>query len=508
MQDDAVLKESAYHELARRRLILPEDYNRTPSLRQMIWQHDSLPARIYQKWILKSLDAIQFTTVPNDPWPGDIKKGQAIVQHQTTPSNNLEELRHLHAMGGNDARTKARELIEQWLQMVQFSMRRNKTEDSLLNWEVEDTALRVIHLFRHYSFYGYGAEARLQDQICLSLHRQLFWLEKMFPTQNASARFLTLNALIHAACSSHTFAPYLPEYLEVLETTLPEYLENGQHSSFCIAKQVLTLRRMIALRTLLNRDNQTPAFLMDAIYKAAVILKQLQMGDNKLPQLRSVPHMLLKHLQLLVGETHRSAFPDFPTFPLGFAVLSGRNTKVVIDVLEGSSALSFEATVGKQRLITCCGMPAQANANWEKALRCAAAASTLDKDWNTSIEIEEISQKRLVAHLQNNENHHRRVIEVTDRDYIKGYDLVQGNHNGFIRFHINPEIDISMPQTPDAAVLLNLPNGMLWKASASIPFQMEDSIYFDHTGEQHESHQLVIPIIEGIQEYTWVFKTA
>ena len=82
--------------------------------------------------------------------------------------------------------------------------------------DADNTAIRVVHWLRHFSFVGYGAAPDLQDRMRTAIHRQLRWLEHSYSLQSPSTRLLILIALLHAACCTEEYADNRDEYINVL----------------------------------------------------------------------------------------------------------------------------------------------------------------------------------------------------------------------------------------------------------------------------------------------------
>jgi uncharacterized heparinase superfamily protein len=212
-------------------------------------------------------------------------------------------------------------------------------------------------------------------------------------------------------------------------------------------------------------------------------------------------------------------------------ILSGRSLLLVdagpppppgFDATAHAGALSFEMSVGRERLIVNCGagiLPA-----WRDALRATAAHSTVSMGDTSSSEFRAGVVSRRPAHVTLDHRqasgahwldlsqdgyapgfgavHHRRIYIAEGGDDIRGEDSVVGErlHPFTLRFHLHPSVKVTRegdefgPGEEGGAVLLTLPSGNLWRFRVdSGRVSVEESIYLGGDSPRR-STQIVIGV--------------
>jgi uncharacterized heparinase superfamily protein len=227
---------------------------------------------------------------------------------------------------------------------------------------------------------------------------------------------------------------------------------------------------------------------------------------------------------------------DGKTKPLAQAPLSGfqRLTAGRVVVLVDSGAppppgfdthahagtLSFEMSVGRERLIVNCGAH-PGDAGWRQAQRMTAAHSTLTlADTNSSVMMPEGGLMRgpetVTCRREEAEGsvwldlshdgyvpafgvtHRRRLFLAGSGDELRGEDRLAAagsarTRRGFaIRFHLHPQVQATLAQNGMAAIL-RLPSGNGWRLrSTDHKVALEESIYLGRRGEIRKTQQVVI----------------
>jgi len=88
--------------------------------------------------------------------------------------------------------------------------------------------------------------------------------------------------------------------------------------------------------------------------------------------------------------------------------------------------------------------------------------------------------------------HRRRLYVARDGEDVRGEDTFEGRHDGSfaLRFHLHPEVKVSLMQT-GAAALLRLPSGLAFRFQVSgAALDLEPSIYLGGA-QPRRSEQLV-----------------
>jgi uncharacterized heparinase superfamily protein len=196
-----------------------------------------------------------------------------------------------------------------------------------------------------------------------------------------------------------------------------------------------------------------------------------------------------------------------------------------------AGALSFELSVGKERLVVNCGAYAGPNLSWREASRTTAAHSTVvvedvnsaellpgggigarptrvtaqrrEQDGNVWIDAEHNGYARAFGLV-----HKRRLFLAAAGDDLRGEDTLEGpGHRKIaVRFHLHPQVKASV--VPNGTVLLRSAGGSGWRMRAAGGVtNLQESVYLGIGGEIRRTEQIVISAVtrgEGAQ-IKWAF---
>jgi uncharacterized heparinase superfamily protein len=193
-----------------------------------------------------------------------------------------------------------------------------------------------------------------------------------------------------------------------------------------------------------------------------------------------------------------------------------------------AGTLSFEMSVGRDRLIVNCGAAPAAEGEWRDALRATAAHSTLVlADTNSSElkteglgrRVEKVEADRQEANgaqwleathdgwlRQFGLRQRRRLYLSESGDDLRGEDVLEPEREveipGFaIRFHLHPTVVASLQQD-EAGVLLRLPSGVGWRLRAKgARVAIEESIHL--AAEPRRSQQVALYAEAGAASIQW-----
>jgi uncharacterized heparinase superfamily protein len=200
-----------------------------------------------------------------------------------------------------------------------------------------------------------------------------------------------------------------------------------------------------------------------------------------------------------------AALPDggFQRLKTGRTVLivdAGAPPPAGLDRLSHAGTLSFELSMGRDRLIVNCGAAPIGAAGWTDAARATAAHSTLVIADTSSSELkpgglgrrpEKVGVERQEANgahwLEGSQDgwkkpfgavHRRRLYMAESGEDIRGEDVIEAaTPQPFsIRFHLHPAV-IASVQQDGAAVLLRLPTGGWRLRAEGAHVSLEESIY-------------------------------
>ena len=208
-----------------------------------------------------------------------------------------------------------------------------------------------------------------------------------------------------------------------------------------------------------------------------------------------------------------------------------------LDLAAHAGQLSFELSLGRERIVVNCGGSPSPDPAWTMAARATAAHSTVTVDETNSAELRPEGgmvrrPRRLDTEREEAEGavlaqashdgyapnfgliHRRRLWLPADGTDLRGEDMLVGAHGGLFaaRFHLHPEMQASLIQN-GAAALLRTASGTAWRFQvAGGRLEITDSAYFGSAGQadlpaMRRSEQLVVtgPVIDG-QPIKWAFR--
>lgn len=508
----------------------------------------------YRLWLMRQ-KPVKVTLLPTDPWPGDaghgadLAEGYLSIGHKrfvfhegiwSDPNATLPAsvhafawIRDLHALGGTHARIVTRKLTEAWLR--EHGQRPDAT------WEPHLCGQRLANWLMHYSFFGASASDEFCDSLHASMIRQMHVLRHRFAAlRNDRARFSVLHGLAFATSCLRGFGDVFEEVLHQLTRELVRQLdEDGAHRSASPQIHFEILRDLIALRGLCHiRQREVPQALRDAISAMADVVRFLRLGDGSLPLFhgtRTLSRGCIDQVLSLSGG-QRNAGPSLTA--MGLHRVTRGPVTVMLDGVKPTlathghyhaSALAFEMSIGRQKLITSCGWPLLPDPAWQDALRSTPAHATLSLNGMSSATFEDdlfLLQQRLTevqvtregavlqAGLEASHNgyvppfgvRHRRRLVCDEQGTLTGEDILEGEPGQeiVIRFHLAPHIR-AVVEASKRKAYLDLPNKDIWAIqAASGTIALEDSLCFGENGERFKTVQVVLT--GTTDAYTSVFK--
>lgn len=505
-------------------------------------------SRAYRLWLSRQQPR-RVILLPTDPWPGQPERGEAIVHGEwlsgtrTWPfhpnswagaAGNLpmevhgfQWLRDLHALGGPRARLTARKLVEGWLEhhgrMPLPGERADLAGDRLANW------------LMHYSFFATGAS----DGFCTALHesmvRQVHLLRHRFATiAPGRERFSILFGLAFAtACLEPGNHDHFPAVLAELERELAAQLnEEGAHRTCSPKVHLGVLRDLIALRGLCHtRQWPVSEALQDSILAMGDVLRFLRLGDGGLPLWHGTPALPRQMVEQTLSLCGPLSGGNLPISALGLQRLQAGQMVLLMDTVlpdiwsqksHHASPLAFELSIGRHRVITGCGWLEQADAGWQQALKQTAAHSALVLNDTSAAEtavagafqpLTAINVQHTPQRIEAMHNgwqaafsvRHTRRLEVMDNGRrLAGEDHLDGpeRQDAVIRFHLAPNVRPVLEPERNR-VYLDLPDKDLWIFEAHHgSVVLEDSLYFDASGQPRQTRQIVITFTTDAPQVT------
>jgi uncharacterized heparinase superfamily protein len=297
------------------------------------------------------------------------------------------------------------------------------------------------------------------------------------------------------------------------------------------------LRDLIEMRAALRGAHcEPPLDLQSAIDRMAPFLRYVRHGDGGLALFNDSNEDVAGEIDAVLGLAEARGKPPMSAPHSGFQRLAAERTLILVDAaapakLDGhahAGTLSFEMSVGKERLVVNCGAHVADQSDWRRVQRATAAHSTLTVDDTNSSEIlgpagaltGTLGQRPEHVLCQRDDAdgnvwldlvqdgyarqfgviHRRRLFLGAGGDDLRGEDTLVGEGHGryAIRFHLHPRVQANLVQDGSAA-LLRLPSGLGWRLRASAgTLVLADSIYLGRRGEMKRAQQIIISgLVEG-----------
>ena len=503
-----------------------------------------------------------------DLWPGDAARGQRLLRGECevqgtarpfTPSfeggqgwsegsgsatwrgavHGFAWLRDLRALGTDGARLRARELTMDWL---------DHGAAEAIAAVPSIAGARLSAWLGHWDFLAATAEDSFRRALMVRLAQDARSLIALLPAEDAHRGALAALKGGLAAAVALTEEAWITRCLRILPQEIDrQILPDGAHVERSPGQLLLAVQDLIEIRNLLHGAGlEAPPHLALALDRAAPALRLFRHGDGGLALFNGTRDdgAALVDLVLTQGQARGRAPLILPE--AGFQRLQAGRTLVIADCgtppegrggtgpaglsrqadrLHHAGTLSFEMSVGRDRLVVNCGATPAADGGWRDALRATAAHSTLAlADTNSSeLRPEGLGRRPEAVEAERQEAngaqwldashdgyrrgfgslHRRRLYLSESGDDLRGEDAVEGeNTPAFcVRFHLHPAIHTTL-QPDDNAVLLRLPTGASWRLRASrAKLTVEDSIYM--AAEPRQSSQIVLTTEAGTGSVQW-----
>ncbi len=484
--------------------------------------------------------------LPTDNWPGNANRGAVTVEGDfeclgtvirdadkpwlatsvsdawLTSVSEFNWLRDLRAVGNDEARARARDLIARWIDS-------HGSRWQKISWRPSVTGIRLANWLGHREFLAVGADARFLNKLDQSVHQQGRYLQhvaKLTPT--GIDRILAYKGLILIGLSDKNTAQF-SKWLTRLDHEIDtQFLGDGGHVSRSPAIELSLLKHLIDIRAALrDAKEEISHTLQTAIDKIAPMVRFFRHGDGGLALFNGSDEEEGWLIDVVLTRSEARGKPLDSAPHSGFERLAANRTLLLMDVgappragydqQAHAGALSFEMSVGKERIITNCGAHFGGTESWLDAQRTTAAHSTVTVEDVNSAELLEtngvggrpkfVSAERREADGniwidaaligyggRNTADHSRRVYLSANGGDIRGEDTITGNDSQkFVaRFHLHPSIQASLVRQANS-VLMRTPSGSGWRFRASGGvISLQESVYLGIPGEVKRAEQVVI----------------
>jgi uncharacterized heparinase superfamily protein len=498
--------------------------------------------------------------IPTDMWPGDANRGAVIVNGDFELAGNairdaeapwlahgvsadwlatvstFDWLRDLRAAGNEAARLRGRELIRRWID--------THGEWNQIAWQPGELGARVANWIGHCEFLIGGSDASFQQAYYRSLVRQSRHLSRVARyAAPGKPRILALKGLIFSSLAFDN-SKVLERSLSGLNEEIErQILGDGGTVMRNPSCQLDYVRHMIDIRSALrNGQQEVPHWIQTAIDRMAPMLRFFRHGDGGLALFNDSREEEGWLIDVVLTRSEARGKPLESAPHSGFERLTADRTTLIMDVgspppkgydsMAHAGALSFEMSVGKERLVVNCGAHHGDSPAWITPQRTTAAHSTVTVEDVNSAEILEnggFNHRPVKLSVDRKEAEGDTWIEATHDGYQRAFGLVhsrrlylaanggdlrgedtltgEGNRKFVVRFHLHPDVRASMVQEGNA-ILLRLPSGSGWRFRASGGVMaLQESVYLGSGNSVKRTEQIAISSATqlGTGQVKWAF---
>ena len=478
---------------------------------------------------------------PPDPWPGDPAVGAAIVKGQlaiagtsvslagnpwTRKPESGEAAAALHAfawladlktLGSEAAGKRARKLVNGWI--------KTHSRWSALAWRPDVLGERLSHWFCSHDFLCLDDDPAFQARFLSSAATQARHLQRVCAkVEKDAGAFAAIKGLIYSGICLPGCEKAIDTGLKLLsQEIVRQILPDGGHFQRCPSLHLSVLAHLLDLRgTLIAAKLEVPVSWQRAIDTMAPMLRSFRLGDGGLALFNGGNEEDARHIDAVLGRAGVKGKALLSAPHSGFQRLAAGRTVIIADTgappaasfLAHAGTLSFEMSVGKERLIVNCGALGDSDPAWRFATRATAAHSTLTVDGASSSEVRADAHiGRRPADVASNRKeadgniwlearhdgypglvHHRRLYLDACGEDVRGEDILAGSggREFTLRFHLHPLIGVSLTEG-GSAVLLRLPSGVGWRFLADGgAIGLEESIYAGRPNTLRRCSQIVV----------------
>jgi uncharacterized heparinase superfamily protein len=426
----------------------------------------------------------------------------------------------LIAVGSDEAGERARDLVHTWIELnprwSQFVWRPDILGRRLAAWlAASDVLMANVGEGRRRQFVQSAAvQARHLDRVAMDM------------THTEGGIDAATGQIAAALCLE---VGDLREDLDDLEWRIErQILPDGGQLQRSPSVHMRILNNLLSIRAALQPcEADLPLGVEQAIDRMAAMLRAYRLGDGTLALFNGSKEEDPAAVDAVLADAGTKGGTPRSAAHVGFERLAAGTTVMIVDVgapARGEASrsahagtLSFEMSVGKDRLIVNCGAFFGDDAKWRQAARSTAAHSTVSVDETSSAEF--TRDGRLRHHsvkvtaerretdgaiwLETSHSAYRRTFRLTHHrslymsplgEDIRGQDELEGSGGNTLelRFHLHPAVEASLAED-GASVGLKLPHEGRWRfLSVGGVMSLEESAYLGVSDVPIHSQQIVI----------------
>jgi uncharacterized heparinase superfamily protein len=445
-------------------------------------------------------------------------------------------LRDVRTVGSEAARARGRALVQRWIG--------TQGEWHPITWRPDVLGARVANWIGHSEFLTSGAETAFRDSLFRNLRRQIRHLQRVARfAAPGLPRIAVLRGLVFAALALEN-RKALARWLKGLEAEIDsQVLGDGGYITRNPSHQLAVIRHLIDIRSALrDAQEEIPQGLQTAIDRMAPMLRFFRHGDGGLALFNGSREDEGWLIDVVLTRSEARGKPLDSAPHSGFERLTANRTVILMDVgapppqgvdeYAHAGALSFEMSVGKERLVVNCGAHYGDRASWRFAQRTTAAHSTVTVDDVNSAEVLQgggLGKSNAAISCDRKQadgdiwvdsahdgyqktfalTHSRRLYLAASGGDLRGEDTLtgEGSHRFVVRFHLHPAVRASVVQEGNG-VLLRLPGGAGWRFRASGGvIALQESVYLGGGYDVKRTEQIVVSSAtqQGMGQVKWAF---
>lgn len=450
--------------------------------------------------------------------------------------HSFEWLRHLEAAGGEPTQAHVRQLIAHWIRT--YGQQWND-----IPWRPHVIARRLMTWSSFGRLILVNAEILFRSRALWSMARQARHLEKtVTKAPPGLPRMTAVIGLVVSGVALPDGERRLAKGLHLLAEELStQILPDGGHISRNPETLLVIMSDLLSLLDgMRQREIAVPATIRRALDRMTPMVRFMQMGDNRLAAFNGGSEAVdgWPAALLTYDETRGRALPHAPQS--GYQRLAAGEMIVVVDAGAGPPAeysldahagcLSFEMSIGAQRLVVNCGTIKTKGPEWAQATRATAAHSTLTIADTSSAHVvaNKTALRLLGARLLPGPTH----VDVKRQDVEDGVWL-NATHDGYVKpfgytherslflsndgrefrgedfvvaqarkaraglpvnvqFHLHPDVGVTLDDDAMGASLA-LPGGERWRFEADgAKIEVAESVHCGAGDNSRPTSQLVI----------------
>ncbi|MEE2661581.1 MAG: heparinase II/III family protein, partial [Pseudomonadota bacterium] len=397
-----------------------------------------------------------------------------------------------------------------------------------LSWQPDVLSSRLCNLLTYAEFVSIGADENFAKLFLENISRQTKHLRRVARfIPNGLDKMIVTKALVYTALCLPGGASHLPSLLKrVSSMCKKQILPDGGHIERNPEAQLAVLRHLIDIRDILKTSQiEPPKTLKATIDRAIPMLRFYRHGDGGFALFNGSTEGEPWLTDVVLAKAGAGGKPPLTATNTGFERIVANRTLFICDTGSPSvntkaahaGALSFEMSVGKQRMIVNCGGYTGRDEGWRFAQRATAAHSTLivgDKNSSELLPNGAVGETAALVTCERKETEGSTWLTVSHDGYLKSHGLIHkrriyldasgtdvrgedtleglGEHKFSIRFHLHPSVKASLVKD-GASVLLRLPDKSGWRVRCSGGVaSLQESVYLGDGVGSRRSEQIVI----------------